>query len=90
MLFRSERDNLEFIYSNIVIGRPDIAHYTLDCQPWACAIDKTCYMFKREWFQPFPDQFTGQYGIADGLLVNALVARGIRHGKLPQVLVVHN
>jgi glycosyltransferase involved in cell wall biosynthesis len=90
MLAHAEANNLEFVYSNIIIGRPDIAHYTLDCQPWACAIDKTCYMFKREWFQPFPDQFIGQYGVSDGLLVNALTARGIRHGKLPQVLVVHN
>ncbi len=90
LLAHAEANNLEFVYSDIVIGRPDIAHYPLSCQPWACAVDKTCYMFKREWFQPFPDQFTGQYGVADGLLVNALVARGIRHGKLPQLLVFHN
>jgi glycosyltransferase involved in cell wall biosynthesis len=90
MLNAAERENWEFVFSNIVIGRPDIEHYTLDCQPWACAVDKTCYMFKREWF---PAEWPGkvdQYGVADGVLVNTLVARGIRVGKLSQVLVVHN
>lgn len=90
LLNAAERENWEFVFSNIVIGRPDIEHYTLDCQPWACAIDKTCYMFKRGWF---PAEWPGkldQYGVADGILVNALVARGIRVGKVPQVLVVHN
>jgi glycosyltransferase involved in cell wall biosynthesis len=90
MLNAAERENWEFVFSNIIIGRPDIEHYTLDCQPWACAVDKTCYMFKREWF---PAEWPGkvdQYGVADGVLVNTLVARGIRVGKVPQVLVVHN
>lgn len=90
LLAHAEANNLEFVYSNIVIGRPDIAHYALDCHPWACAIDKTCYIFKREWF---PAEWPGkldQYGVADGVLVNTLVADGIRHGKVPQLLVTHN
>ena len=90
MLKLAEDHNLEFVYCDLVHGRPDIAHYALNCQPHACAIDKTNFIYKRSWYQPFPHQFDGQYGVADGLLVNDLVARGIRHGKLPQLLVVHN
>jgi len=90
MLEKADSEKLEFVYCNFVHGRPDIMHYPFDAQPWGCAIDKTCFMLRREWFIPFPEQFTGNYGVADGVLVNALVAKGIRHGKLPQLLVVHN
>lgn len=91
MLKRAEEQRLDFVYCNLVHGRPDIAHYALDCHPHACAIDKTNFLMKRSWFpERWPHQLDGQYGVADGLLVNDLVARGIRHGKLPQLLVVHN
>lgn len=90
MLAHAEANNLEFVYSDLVLGRPDIAHHTLNCQPHACALDKTNFLMKREWF---PAEWPGKvevYGMADGVLINELVAKGIRHGKLAQVLVVHN
>ena len=90
LLQAAETNAWQFVYCDLVHGRPDIAHYALNCQPHACAIDKTNSLVLREWWQPYPNQFDGQYGVADGLLVNELVARGIRHGKVPQLLVVHN
>jgi hypothetical protein len=47
-------------------------------------------MIRRDWF---PESWPGKiemYGVADGLLVNDLVAKGIRHGKFNQMMVVHN
>ena len=86
----AEPNELQFVYCDLVHGRPDIAHYALNCQPHACAIDKTNFLVRREWF---PAEWPGKidvYGMADGVLVNELVARGIRHGKVGQLLVVHN
>lgn len=90
LMKKAHEDNLEFVYCDIVIGRPDIAHYALNCSPVGCGIDKACYIFRREWM---PAEWPGKrtsYGVADGDLVNYLVQKGIRHGKVPQLLLVHN
>jgi len=90
LLAKAKQDDLEFVYCDFVHGRPDIMHYAFNAQPRGCAIDKCCFMLKREWYMGWPEQLTGNYGVADGCLVNALVAKGIRHGKLSQILNVHN
>ena len=90
LLAKADEDNLEFVYCDIVIGRHDIAHYALNCAPVGCGIDKCCFIFKRSWM---PAEWPGKrtsYGVADGDLVNYLVAKGIRHGKVPQLLAYHN
>ena len=90
MFEKADELQLEFIYSDFVQGRPDVPHHFFNSSPVACSIDKTCYMIKREWFPiPWPGAVE-QYGVADGILVNELVAKGIKHGKLNQCLVVHN
>ena len=90
MMAKLHQDNLEFVYCDVVIGRPDVAHYALNTAPVGCGIDKCCFIFKREWMpQEWPGKRTS-YGVADGDLVNYLVNKGIRHGKLPQLLAVHN
>lgn len=90
MLAFADRHNYEFVFCNLVHGRPDILHYALDCQPHCCAIDKTNFLMKRSWFPAeWPAKVT-EYGVADGRLVDYLVAKGIRRGKLGQLLVVHN
>lgn len=90
MLGYSEKNNLDLVYCDFVQGRQDLLHRFFSSEARGGMIDKTNFIYKREWFQTFPEQFTGNYGVADGVLINALVARRIRHGKLPQVLVVHN
>ena len=90
LLQKAEQDNLDFVYCDFINGRHDIMHYPLCTHPVSCSIDKTCFMFKREWM---PAEWPGKidrYGIADGDLVVYLVNKGIRHGKVPQCLVVHN
>lgn len=90
MLEFGEPQGLEFIYCDFVQGRPDVPHHYFFSRPEGCIIDKTVYLIKREWFPiPWPGKIE-LYGVADGVLVNELVAKGIKHGRLAQVLVVHN
>ncbi len=90
LLAKADQDQLDFVYSDIVIGRHDIAHYPLNCVPVGCSIDKCCFIFKREWMPSEWPQKRVSYGVADGDLVNHLVSKGIRHGKVPQLLAYHN
>ena len=83
------RDSLEFVYCNLVLGTPYQHYRPLDCQPCCRAIDKTNFIMKREWFTGFQHKWA-HYDIADGLMVDDLVARGIQHGKINEYLVVHN
>jgi glycosyltransferase involved in cell wall biosynthesis len=86
----AEENDLEFAYCEFVQGRPDMPYFGFFTRAEACQIDKTCYMIRRDWF---PESWPGKiemYGVADGLLVNDLVAKGIRHGKFNQMMVVHN
>lgn len=90
MIQFAEESRLEFAYCDFVQGRPDLAHRYFCSEPRGGMIDKTNFIVKREWF---PKEWPGKieiYGMADGVLVNELVAKGIRHGKLNQTLCVHN
>ena len=90
MLKSAEENNAEFVYCDFVQGRPDMRHHFFDSYPCGGRIDKTNFIMKREWF---PDEWPGKihvYGMADGVLVNELVAKGIKICKLPELLVVHN
>jgi hypothetical protein len=90
MLAEADKLGLEFVYCDFIKGRHDIMHYPLSTAPVSCSIDKTCFMFKREWMpESWPGKIT-RYGIADGDLVEYLVLKGIRYGKVPQYLVTHN
>lgn len=89
MLALAKEENLELVYCDLVLGGPGHGYFMLNTAPHNCACDKTCLMFKREWFQGFPDKHTN-YELADGLFVESLVARGIRHGRMAQPLLMHN
>jgi len=86
----AEEGNFELVICNFIQGRPDMPYFYFDAYPEACRCDKTAYLIRRE---RFPEQWPGKidmYGVADGLLVNDLVAKGIRHGKFDQLMIVHN
>jgi glycosyltransferase involved in cell wall biosynthesis len=90
LLRYADENNLDFVFCDFVQGRPDMNYHYFFARPEGCLIDKTCFMVKREWF---PSEWPGKvelYGVADGVLVNELVAKGIRHGRLAEVLCVHN
>lgn len=72
----------DLIYDPRMGGRYGV----LRVEPRLRHIDKTCFMVKRDKFEGFPDR--GVFG--DGHLIESLVGRGLRHGKAPGVLLVHN
>jgi len=55
-------------------------------------IDKTGFMVRRGWFNGFPGKKMLDPGPApcDGMLIDGLVGRGIKHGKVKEILMVHN
>jgi hypothetical protein len=57
----------------------------VDVHPMMNSIDKTGFIVRSSRFQPFPNSDKG-----DGELIELLVSQGIRHGKLTDVLMVHN
>jgi GT2 family glycosyltransferase len=88
MLAAAAAQSWELVYCDLVAGGPR-EHHPMQTRPLRCCIDKTCFLLKREWFRGF-DHSPEAYPQADGLLLEDLVARGIRHGRLGQCLVCHN
>jgi hypothetical protein len=89
MLRATEKHQWNLIYCDLLYdprmfreGKYNI----LPAAPVLNQIDKTNFMIRREKFTGFPDGSP----TADGLLIESLVKSGIRHGKAPGVLVVHN
>ena len=89
MINHAENHGLELCYADFLLGGPTMDYRLISTQPKNCMIDKTCFIMKRLWFEGFPDKTTN-YSCADGLMIEYLVAIGIRHGALRQCLVTHN
>ena len=89
MLAHAERNDLQLVYCNIVMGGPR-EHHPMICHPRLCCIDKTNWMVRRECWQGWTGASGETYPQADGLTIEAMVKRGLRHGRLDQCLVVHN
>jgi glycosyltransferase involved in cell wall biosynthesis len=89
MLAAAERENWELVYSDIVMGGAG-GHYPMQCSPRLCCIDKTNFIVKRSRWNGWVNATGAGYAQADGHTVMDLVARGIRHGRVPELLVVHN
>lgn len=89
MLRAAEKNSWDLVYCDIVMGGPE-GHYLLEARPKPCCIDKTNFIMRREWFQGFPQGHGDSYPQADGLMIEELVRRGIRHGRVQEVLVTHN
>ena len=87
MLKAAEANRWDLVYSNMVYDpRFNGRHYAaINVLPMLNSIDKTGFILKRSWFEGF-----SQSDKADGELIESLVARGIRHGKVNDILMVHN
>lgn len=88
MLHAATSNNWELIYCDLIAGGPG-GHWLLSASPRRCCIDKTSFMLARSRYIGFPAA-TEDYAQADGLMIEQLVRDGIRHGRVDQVLVVHN
>lgn len=91
LIAKGESENLDLVYCDLVWGREDTCTM-LDCYPVCCSIDKTNFIVRSEKMIPFPhkDDVPDGWRQSDGHFIEALVASGIRHGKVPQLLAVHN
>lgn len=89
MLHAAEKNNWDLVYCDIVMGGSG-GHHVLEAAPKRCCIDKTNFLLRRDWFQGFSHGHDEDYPQADGFMIEELVRRGIRHGRVPEVLVVHN
>ena len=89
MLRAAEKNSWDLVYCDIVMGGSG-GHHLLEARPKLCCIDKTNFLLRRSWFQGFPQGHGDSYPQADGLMIEELVSRGIRHGRVPEVMCVHN
>lgn len=77
----------EMIYDRRIGGRYGI----LDTSAQRYRIDKTGFMLRRDAWIGFPDKSTSPGPVdADGLMIDRLMHGEIRHGKVNEILVVHN
>jgi glycosyltransferase involved in cell wall biosynthesis len=90
MLKAARKDNLELVYCNMIYDPRYFGHYwVLDVEARHTRIDKTGFLLKRDRFINFPGKINSACD-ADGYLIDELVRRGIKHGKIVDIMVVHN
>jgi len=81
----------DLVYCDLVYD-PRLAgvYEVLRVVPKLMGIDKTCFIVRRSVMPPvFPGKDVN-WKFCDGWLVEQLVKAGVRHGKAPGVMVVHN
>lgn len=95
IMMRAARTNRwDLVYCDEVYDSPmplSNYHYgLLEVSAKMGRIDKTGFLLRREWFKKFPGKnATGSFAMCDGKLIAELVERGIKHGKAPGILVIH-
>lgn len=83
-------NSLDLVYCNMLYDKRLNGLYSvLDVAPVKCRIDKSSFIMKRELFTGF--SLNPKYVItSDGRMIEDLVKRGIKHGKVDHVLLAHN
>lgn len=90
MMGAARENSWDLVYCDMVYDRPAVRYGLLEQKPQLNEIDKTGFIMRRSWFNGFPGKRRdGRPTAADGLLIEELVARKIRHGKAPGILLVH-
>jgi len=94
MLEAAEKNSWDLVYCDLLDDPRQFGRYGVrDVKPALGHIDKTCYIVKRSVFLGmggFPLEEKSNDWAADWWLVEELIKCGVRHGKLNQLLVVHN
>lgn len=89
MLDSAIRNSWDLVYCDLVAGG-DRGHWLLEAHPRLCQIDKTNFILRRTCFTGFHDSHGDAYPQADGAMIEQLVQDGVTHGRVPQILAVHN
>lgn len=84
--------DLELLYFDLVYEHVHTHQYEhMKVRPALYWIDKTGFVLRKDKFVPFPNKpIIDEPAPCDGLLINQLVATGIKHGKVYEILGVHN
>jgi hypothetical protein len=93
MLAKARAENLGLVYCDMLYDRRMCGKYgVLEVHPIVDFIDKTGFLVRRDAWIGFPAKNTIELGPSkcDGEMIEELVRRGVRHGKVEEVLVVHN
>lgn len=88
MLRKALNEGLDLVYCDCVYGRPKAVPFLLDVKPKVNHIDKGGFLVRRESFKSFPGK--AAISCSDGWLIEELVKKGVRHGKVESPLWVHN
>jgi len=78
----------EMLYDPRLHGR----YEKLDARACVGGIDKTGFLIRRDAWIGFPSKPTdySRSSCADGEMIAELVGRGVAHGKIDEIMVVHN
>jgi hypothetical protein len=88
MLQAAEANSWDFVYCDCLYDPRLGGKYSiLDAQPIIGRMDKANFLLRRSLFQGFPPH---EHEWRDGTLAVSLIQRGVRHGKAPGILCVHN
>lgn len=92
MLKAAEENNADFVYCDIISGRPDCKYSFQDSKLVCGHIDKCAFIIKKQAFidlDGFPEEPHGWYG-ADGALAELVAQKNLRTYKVDEPLAVHN
>ncbi len=89
MIRAAEATHCDLLYSDFIHETPSHKYIAMESESRVYKIDKTSFILRRESFIGFPDKKT-HYEIADGLMIERLVAAGITRKHVPEVLCAHN
>lgn len=95
MLEAAEERRWDLVYCDAVYSRGwfkgvDGGYRAVTVEPKLHHIDKTFFIVRRRSMIEWPNKIPNAPCWSDGYLVEALRNRGVRHGKVDEVLVVHN
>ena len=91
LLKAARNNNLDLAYCNMIIDPRYFGMYwMLDVVAQLNCIDKTGFILRKSKFTRFPGALSTRFVDTDGRLISELVRQGIRHGKVKDILVVHN
>jgi hypothetical protein len=82
----------QLVYTDMLYDRRGHGRYHHKVvAPRCCEIDKTCFMLRRDCWIGFPTKpQTVKASSCDGEMIEQLVRNGVRHGRVPEPLVVHS
>jgi glycosyltransferase involved in cell wall biosynthesis len=92
LLAAAANNNWQLVYCDMLYDRRISGRYSkLEVEPHENAIDKTGFLVHRDVWIGFPDKpHVPQASACDGMMAAELVKRGVRHGKVSEILAVHN